>query len=333
MEETNTGVKELTADSSTEEILQQSPDAQEEAKTSLESPTGKEPSDATGEVEKTQELEAGAESDKSEEEKEEEGLIQSKNPIPYERFSRTIQQRNEIKKEREELQEKLDSLYSDPDVLRVVLSKQGYNEQQIKELFTKEGIEDTKKPAQEEGDKSSTKEQLKDLVKDLDLSTTDGWLEANARIADFVADKKAKENLQQYDTSKSRQAEASRFIETQEKEAKKLCDDIYKIPYGESGKDEKNPSTAVGKIAKYLEVHPEDAKLGHVKLLRLALSEEGFKLGEQKGKEAEQTRLKKLKSAAIESDDVTTGKDEEPNAEWSTERILEYTRKHPDWRP
>ena len=332
MKETNTVVKELNEDTSTEDILKQSPDAQEEANTSSESTTEKEPSDTTGEVEKTQEAEAGAEAEKSEEEKEEDALLNSKNPIPYQRFSKTIQQRNEIKKQLTELQQEREDLLSDPDVLRVVLSKQGYNEQQINQQLRTMGVEPANKQENKSEEKPDVKKSLNELVKDLDLSTTDGWLEAQYRIAQKIAGETAKAGIQQYDSSKVHQVEVEKFISTQEKEAKRLSDDVYKIPYGEAGKDEKNPATGVGKISKYLDAHPEDAGLGHVKLLRLALSEEGFKLGEQKGKEEEKSRLRKLKSAAIESDDVTTGKEETPNADWNEQRILEWRKKNPDYQ-
>jgi len=331
MPETSIVVKELNEDTSTEDILKQSPDAQEDAKSSSEATSDEGTSDATGEVDKTQEVEAGAETEKSEEEKEEDALLKSKNPIPYQRFSQTVKQRNEFKKQVEQFQQEREELLSDPDVLRVVLSKQGYSEQQVDQQLKKMGFETPEQEKESEG-VPGQKQALKDLVKDLDLTTTDGWLEAQYRIAQKIADEKAKENIKQYDNSKVHQKEIDNFISTQENEAKKLCENTYKIPYGEAGKDEKNPSTAVGKISSYLDKHPEDASLGHVKLLRLALSEEGFKLGEQKGKEEEKKRLAKLKNVAMESDDVTTGKDETPNADWSEQRILDFRKKHPDYQ-
>ncbi|MEN6414380.1 MAG: hypothetical protein ABFC84_16705 [Veillonellales bacterium] len=331
MLDTNTEVKELNEDSPTEDILKQSPDAQEEAKNSPESSAGKEHSDATGDVEKAQEEEAGAETEKSEEEKEEDGLLQSKNPIPYQRFFKTIQQRNEIKKQLEDAQREREQLLSDPDVIRVVLSKQGYNEQQINQQLKTMGFNEEAK--KEETKKQNPEEKLSELLKDLDLTTTDGWLKAQYRMAKKFAQDEAKASIEEYDRQKVSQEQANNFVSTQEKEAKKLCEETYKLAYGENGKDENNLSTGVGKISKYLETHPEDARLGHVKLLRLALSEEGFKLGERKGKEEEKSRLNKLKNAAIESDDVTTGKEETPNEEWSEGRILDYMKKHPDWKP
>jgi hypothetical protein len=331
MPEETTVVKELNENTPTEEILENSPDAQEEAKSSSSSTEDKTAdSDKTGEVDKTQSQEAGADGEKSEEEKEEEGLLQSKNPIPYERFSKTIQQRNEIKKELAKVSEILEAYHSDPDVFRVILKKQGYSDDKISEYFKEQGFEEGKKE-----DKTQTKDiksELGALTKGLDLTTQEGWLEANYRIAQKVADERAKANLSEYDKGKATEKNIERSLQESEKSAKKLCEDVYKIPYGEAGKDEKNLKTAVGKIFSYAERNPDKLPnvwgLGHVALLKLAMSEEGFKLGERKGKEDEKNRQKNLKSSAVEGEENTSGADDTPNENWPTDKILKWREKH-----
>jgi hypothetical protein len=110
-------------------------------------------------------------------------------------------------------------------------------------------------------------------------------------------------------------------------EAKKLAEDVYKLPYGEKGKDENNVNTAIGKMNAYLDKYPEDAKLGHVKILRLAMADEGFKIGEKKGVEKEQARHDKLRRSAME-DDAQVTKEGTPQSDWSVSEIMSWRRKH-----
>ena len=77
----------------------------------------------------------------------------------------------------------------------------------------------------------------------------------------------------------------------------------------------------------YLNKHPEHAALGPVALLRLAMSSESFKLGEQQGRQAEVERNQKLKAAAMEGD-AQIIKDQTPSADWDVGKILEWSRKH-----
>lgn len=329
MTEETTVVKELDENASTEDILKNSPDAQEEAKSSSSSTEDKTAeTDATGEVEKTQSSEAGADDEKSDDEKEEDSLLQSKNPIPYERFSKTIQQRNEVKRKFAEANQALEEYHSNPNILRAILKEQGATDEKIAEIFKEQGIEEVKK--EETAQAKDIKKELSSLTKDLDLNTQEGWLEANYRIAQKVADDRAKFNLGEYDKNKSLERKSEKAIQESEKVARKMCEDTYKIPFGEIGKDEKNIKTAVGKIVSYATRNPDNIHnvwgLGHVALLKLAMSEEGFKLGERKGEEKEKTRQKNLKSSAVEGNDTTS--DETPNADWPTDKILKWRETH-----
>ena len=93
-----------------------------------------------------------------------------------------------------------------------------------------------------------------------------------------------------------------------------------------------NPATAVGKISAYLARNPGKARYGYADLLRLAMSEEGFKTAEKKGEQKEKQRQQRVKKAAMESDEVNKG-EEVPNASWSVEDIREYIDTHPDYKP
>ena len=320
----------LNENTSTEEILKQSPDAQAEAKAAEESSTSKEQTDETGEVVKTQE-----EDNVSVEEKEESELLAKNQAIPYQRFQKTIQQRNELKTKIQELEqerEERERYLSDPDVLRVVLSKQGKNEAEIKSILQENGIVDNGNKVNSQGGQDDITKQLGELAKDLDLNTVEGWGMYQYRIAQLAAENKAKEQITAYDKSKSDQENIKTFITEQEKQAKKLSEETYKIPYGESGKDERNPKTAIGKIAQYLKNNPRDASLGQVKLLRLAMSEEGFKLGESKGIDKEKKRQLALKSAAVESENVSAVDESQLTpadmADWPTSKIIEWHQKY-----
>jgi len=256
----------------------------------------------------------------------EEGDLKKGTPVPFERFSKVIQERNELReqgKEFEQLKQQIDAIYGNPNTLRAVLKAQGYSDAQVDKHFRDNNIDDVKAEP-----KTSTQETLASLTKDLDLETKEGWLEANYRIAQKVADERAEAKLEEYDRKSMSKREAEKFIVDQEAEAKQLADEVFKIPYGESGKSEKDTKTAVGKIAAYLQRYPQDAYLGHVKLLRLAMSEEALKLGAQQAQEEEAKRQKDLKASAVESAEVPHGGEETPDENWSVQRIMEWRKKH-----
>lgn len=316
---------ELNQDTPTEEILKNSPDAQEEVKSSSESSADEQQADKTGEVDKTQ---VSAE---EQEAKEEESLLAKNQPIPYDRFKKIIDSRNELRKKAQEFEKERQELYSDPDVLRVVLKKNGFNEKEISEYLKNQGFEAGGEEKKDESQDDVSK-QLSDLTKDLDLSTTEGWSLYQYRIAQRAAEDNIKKALAEYQKREKTEKENKAIVEKDEKEAREISEKMFKIPFGESPKDNKNLNTAVGKIYRYLETHPQHIGLGHTTLLRLALSEEGFKLGERKGKESELKRQSALKSAAVESNE--TNNVDESNLtpadmrDWSSQRIIEWNRKY-----
>lgn len=283
--------------------------AQGDSETPAESsPETTEGEDKTGEVEKTQQEEGSSEvSESPDDEEKDDG-----SPIPYSRFKKVNDTKKRYEQELDGLRKKVQS----PKVLRAIMEEEGYTEDRIKSELERFGYQEEKKSDPEDS-------YLKELAYGLDLNSTDGWAKYQARIADYHA-KRVEQNLQ----NRLARKEAEAWIKTQEGQAKELAEKSYNIKFGIIGKDEDNPNTAVGKIASYLSKYPEDAYLGHVKLLKLAMSEEGFKLGEQKGVQKEQDRLKKVKSAQMEGDNKAIG-DDTPNESWSTSRLLEYARKNP----
>jgi len=252
-------------------------------------------------------------------------------PIPYQRFNKVIKERNSIKGELATLKAQADemsTILNDPDVLRLALSKQGWKEDKINALLKERGIESK---TEAEGKTDDVSIQLKDLAKDLDLSTTDGWAMYQYRIAQLAAENKSKEKIAEYDEGKMSEKKAKDFVSEQEKMAKVLAEKTYNIPYGEPGKDDvkRNIETALGRIAVYLDKNPEDAYLGHAKLLKLAFSEEGYKKGEDKGVIKERERQAKLKTATLEGDESARGT-ETPNSNWSIQQINEWRKLHPN---
>lgn len=133
--------------------------------------------------------------------------------------------------------------------------------------------------------------------------------------------------------------EGQKLFEQSKKEAEKLAEEVFKIPFGKEAEvkdgkvvnfnDKANVNTAVGMISQYVRANPQDAKLGMAKLLRLAISEKGYKVGEQKGLEKAAKQNAAKKAAAMESDTNKSG-DDLPNADWSTQRLIEYAETHPD---
>ena len=304
---------EINSDSSVEEILKHSPDAQQEAEKPAESSPEDKPieevAEEVSEDVKTPETETVEKEDSS--------------PIPYPRFKEVNDAKNEISSELDKTKESLEEanvLLKDPEVLRLVRQKQGFSGEAIDAELKDLGYQPKPKT-----------EVIVDKAK-YDLSKPDGWSDYIEAVAEAKADKKF--NLLKDDLSKvqnnEKQRQVNNWIKSQEAEAKKLAKETYKIEYGEAGKTEKDSNTAVGKIARYLQAHPEDAGLGHVKVLKLAIADEGFKLGEQKGVVKEKQRQEKLKSAAMEGE-AQTSKEETPQSDWSIDKILKWREKHPDY--
>lgn len=290
-----------------------------DSETDMDSSTEKtETQDTSGKDAKTASEDVS--SDEGQEDKElEEALKKEGAPIPYERFKQWNEKSKTLKSELATLkaeQGEVAELLNDPNVFKAVLQAKGITDPQIlaqkmKEAGFETGIEPTEK-----------KVLFKKLSEGLDLTKQDDWFEMMERMVKHYG----KEVLSPIER-KLNEKEVQAYIESQETEAKKLSKDTYGLEYGVAGKDESNPNTAVGKMWKYLEKHPEDAGLGHTKILRLALADEGVKLGEEKGKKKELDRQKSLKSSAME-DDAQVGKDEVPSADWSVSKLMAYRRKY-----
>ena len=305
-EEQTTVMEKPTADSSVEEIMEYAREHLGDEETQSESPAEEtQESDTSGEDVKTQDSE---DIDQPEESESEEGKA-----IPYERFKQVNDKMKELETQAErydadvaEMQEVL----KDPEILSVIMKKRGYTDEAISNYMAEKGIQ---KPVQ----------------KDLNLETQEGWQQL---IEQKIAEKLNPLNHQLSEIQQEKQRlESQRWAETQRKEAEKLATEVYNLTYGDETKDVNNTETAVGKISSYLRANPEDAKLGHAKLLKLAIATEGFKVAKEQGKKEETERQQKVKSAAMESDAFHT-KEETPDKDWPIERVLEYAEKHPDYK-
>ena len=282
-----------------------------ETETAEKSPSQKtETTDKTGEVEKTQketkETEEETEETESQDDKDESELLKKNQPIPFERFKQFIDKRNLMKEELGGIK----SLFENPVIFRAILQSKGVTDPKIlNEKMRDAGFEVEEK----EDDKKSL---YKKVTEGLDLSKQESWFTAFERMF-----KELSRPIEEKLTDK----EVNEWVGTQEAEAKKLAES-FDIEYGKSGKDEKNINTAVGIMAKYLNEHPEDTGLGHVKILRLALSEKGFKLGKEQGKKDEKKRNEALRRSAME-DDTQVAREGTPNAGWSVHELMAWRRK------
>ena len=271
----------------------------------------------TGEVEKTQEKTEESEGTDTEESQnqdegeEESNLLKTKQPIPFERFKSFVDKRNT---ERGELAN-LKGLLEDPTIFRAVLQSKGITDPKIlDEKMREAGFEATAK------EEESEENLFKEFSKGLDLTKTESWFKMMQKISQHYA-RDAVKPIE----GKLSEKEVGAWISSQESEATKLAEK-FDIPYGKSGKDEKNANTAVGIMAKYLSEHPEDAGLGHVKVLRLALSEKGFQVGKEKGVQSEKKRNDALRRSQMEDEGQVT-RDGTPNKDWSVTEILAWRRK------
>ena len=286
--------------------------AEEDSETSEESSTEK------TEGQETSEKDEKVASESVSDEEELDDKVEEGKPIPYERFKKVIEKKNKFKTDYERLSaenEELSGLLNNPTVFRALLQSKGVTDPKILNEKMKEGGFEVK----EEIPKN---ELFKQLSQGEDLKTQEGWFSVMEKMFKHFS-KEALQPIEQKLSQKEREA----FVQTQESDAKKLAKEVYGIEYGVSGKDEDNPNTAVGKIAKYLDKNPKDAYLGHVKLLKLALAEEGTKLGEQKGVKKEKDRQKSLRNSAME-DDAQVVKEGTPSSDWSVSEIMAYRRKY-----
>ncbi len=248
--------------------------------------------------------------------------------IPYDRFKKVNEERKQLKNRIKEFEgnqgdDELDSILKDPEVAAFILKKQGYTDQAIAEKFKEAGIEAVHKDVKEP---------------EFDLTTVEGWDKKiehtltkilNQRLGPVeksLTDVQRKEQMAQFNSRMEKEAV----------EATKLAKE-FGIEYGDE-KDAKDPTTATGKILSYLQKHPEKIQaaahgiLSKSDLLRLAIGEEGVKLGEKKGEKAEKDRVAKVRQAAMEGDtEITT--DKVPTKNSTTDEILAYKHKHPDWQP
>lgn len=288
-----------------------------EADDTAESSTETEGQDTTGQVDKTN-SEGQDAAEEGTDDKEMDEALKKGQSIPYERFKQWNEKSKTLKSELDTMKaenEEVAELLNNPEVFKSVLKAKGITDPNILSQKMKEAGFETEESIPK-------KELFRKLGDGLDLTTQEGWFEMMERMVGHFS-KEAIQPIEQ----KLTQKEVQSYVESQESEAKKLSKETYGIEYGVSGKDEKNINTAVGKMAAYLSKHPEDARLGHVKVLRLALADEGVKLGEKKGLQKEKERLRSLKTSAME-DDAQVTRDGSPNSEWSVSEILAWRRKN-----
>jgi len=299
--------------------------ASESSEGAASSAEGSEGQGASGKDDKTASEGKEGHDQGEDEDKELEEAIKSGDSIPYKRFKKWNEKTQELRKKHDEASKELEGIQEfirqNPDVLRTILEKQGVKGEALKKAMSDAGYDDAADKSAE-GKEQSEEELFNSFAKGLDLTKQGSWGIVMGRMARHYADNAVKPIA-----SKMTAKEAEGRISQMESEAKKLAKDTYGLEYGVAGKDEGNSNTAVGKIYNYLIKNPEDAGLGHSKLLRLALSEEGYKLGEQKGREAELDRQKRLKASQGEGDGQR-GREDTPNKNWSVERLLEYSRAH-----
>jgi len=251
--------------------------------------------------------------------------------IPYDRFKKVNEERKALKarisefEKGQESDSELDAILKDPEVAALILKKQGFTDEAIAAKFQEAGIE-----AKKQGDgKEPT----------FDITTVEGWDKKIEHTVNKILDKRmgpVEKTLNEGQQKEQMRVFNSR-METEATEAAKLCKETYGIEYGDE-KDAKDPTTGSGKILNYLQKHPEkvgaaaQGVLSKSDLLRLALADEGVKLGEKKGEKAVKERIEKVKGAAMEGDTEIVS-DKVPNKDSSVDDILAYKQKHPNWQP
>lgn len=329
-------VADVNAKSSTEDIVKAAGVANDaiDARESTADEQGTEgQEDTTGKVEKTDQKVSDEEKEKAEVE----GLLKKGQPIPYERFKQFIDKKNKSEAEyknrikefeegqEEGIDEETKAILRDPEVAALILKKQGFSDEAIAKKFQEAGIE-AKKP---DDGKEPT----------FDLTTTDGWdKRIDYRIEQALSKRMGpvERSLSEAQTKEQMKAFTSR-MDTEATEAGKLSKEVYGIEYG--NEDGKDPTTGAGKIALLLQSNPKligPASRGEISksdLLVLAMRGKAAELGEKKGETKEKERHEKLKNAAMEGDTQVAGADKPPSKYSTTEQIMEYHRKHPDWTP
>jgi uncharacterized protein (UPF0335 family) len=239
--------------------------------------------------------------------------------IPYERFSQINTQRKDAIERAEKLEQDIENIKASlnkPDIVEALMKSQGYTEDAIQQELTNRGFD--VKP------KTSEDEMLKQFANGLDLQTTDGWMKLQWRMA-----KAAAENSVKPVQSKLTEQERETALNRQEDSARKLAKEVYNIEFGQIGVDERNPNTAVGKMAKYLADNPDHASFGYVPVLKLAMAEESVQRGVEQGKKAEKDRQEKLKNSAMEGDVQKTSEGGPPPPNASVTEMLAWARKNP----
>lgn len=301
----------------------------DDVNTQTEDETEEELEDESQEDESEEDADKSTETVKSDEESADEGSEEErekKSPIPYERFSKKVKQYNELKQQQEQLKVQLDDVLSvlqEPEVLELALQKKGYTDEEVGEYFTKNNLERKGKTLVKEKDEEST----------FDLNTSEGWEQKIKHIAQKIAEQIVSERIKPIEgkLTKVEQAELIKknedTIRQQETEAKTLAKEKYELDYGVYGEDESNLNTAIGKMSVYLDNNPGDAKLGYVKVLKLAMADEAIAKGVSKGVQKERKRQEDLKSLSMESNETFTH-DELPDPNWSVPKLLAWRAKH-----
>lgn len=219
----------------------------------------------------------------------------------------------ELEELRAEYEER-ENLLKNPDVYEAVLRSQGITDknviaQKMQEVGLQPKIE------------SNKAELFKQFTEGVDLNSQEGWLEAMWRMSQAIANQTVTPLKQSISNR-----EKTEIIAKWESEAKELSK-TFDIEYGQNGKSENDPNTAIGKIASYIRKNPKDAGLGHAKILRLAMSEEGYKMGEQKGIKKEKNRNESLKRSQMEDDNKVSRK-KEPTADASIKELMDYAAEN-----
>lgn len=256
----------------------------------------------------------------------EKGLLESGDSIPYDRFKQFVTKRNakvsELSTKLEDLQselEELNELRSNPEVYKAILKAQGVTDPKI----IGQKLQEVGLQTEEEIPEN---ELFKKFSEGVDLTKTEGWLAVMTRIAKHFSHASTAPI-----EGKLQETATREFIKVQESKAQELAKKVG-IPYGEAGKDERNPNTCIGKMMSYFKsLSPEEqthiAKLGHVALLKQALFEEGISIGKLKGKKEEQARNEDLKRSAMEDEAIHTSP-KRPSSDASISELMDYARKN-----
>jgi hypothetical protein len=289
-----------------EEVLDGKVDMGADAETASDSSTDKTAGkDKTGEVEKTQVGGEGAETKPDDE-------VKEGQPIPYPRFK---QVNDKLKTMEAELGEAR-GFFKHPDVFRAMLIARGVTDKKVQDDKLKEAGFEVKAPPTPDDDV------FKQITEGVDLNTKEGWFKSFKKAFDLWG-----KDLVSPIQKKLSDRERNERNTQSESDARKLAKETFNLEYGEAGKSEDNPNTAIGKMWAYLNKHPDHAAFGHSAVLRLALSEEGFQLGKQEGKKEELTRNDALKRSAMETGEETV-REGEPNGDWSVTDLMNYARTH-----